>query len=282
MRPCPHQKRNLFDCVEIALKRNMAYISQMLTVCNPYDSVAVQYERLRLARQGVQSVDVIAAIATKGGVGKTSLIFALGIEAAKTKSVFFCDLDPQKSLMLLCERRDKQPDTDKNNPMLLDGVGNIQEAIARLTRLGYARDLLFIDTPGSMMNIIRAAVSVSDCIILPVQPSILDMIAQEDAADAVGEAGKDDRLLVVLNRVDGRTGVDDSVERATKRFHNTPTKINQRIAYSRGLIAGLSGAELDKECGREISALWASVQKILEEHHHGKAAHGRSGRHATS
>ena len=230
----------------------------------------------------IKVMDTIAAIATKGGVGKTTLIFALGIEAAKTKSVFFCDLDPQKSLTLLCERRDKQPDTDKNNPMLLDGVGNIQEAIAKLTKLGYARDLLFIDTPGSMMGVIKAAVSVSDCIILPVQPSILDMIAQEDAADVVGDAGKDDRLLVVLNRVDGRTGVDDSVERATKRFHNRPLKINQRVAYSRGLIAGLSGAELDKECAREISALWASVQKILEEHHHGKATHGRSGRHSTS
>ena len=219
-------------------------------------------------------MDTIAAIATKGGVGKTSLIFALGIEAAKTKSVYFCDLDPQASLTRLCERRDKQEGADKNNPVLLDGVGNIQEAIAKLNRHGYARDLLFIDTPGSMMGIIKAAVNVADCVILPVQPSILDMIAQEDAADVVGDAGKDDRLLVVLNRVDGRTGVEDSVERATKRFRNRPLKINQRVAYSRGLIAGLSGAELDKECAREISALWASVQNILEEHHHGKVSHG--------
>ena len=219
-------------------------------------------------------MDTIAAIATKGGVGKTTLLFALGIEAAKTKSVFFCDLDPQASLTRLCERRDKQEGVDTSNPMLLDGVGNIQEAIAKLKRLGYARDLLFIDTPGSMMGIIKTAVSVADCVILPVQPSILDMIAQEDAADVVGEAGKDDRLLVILNRVDGRTGVEDSVERATKRFHNRPIKINQRVAYARGHIAGLSGAELDKECTREISALWASIQKILGEHHHGKVAHG--------
>jgi chromosome partitioning protein len=219
-------------------------------------------------------MDTIAAIATKGGVGKTTLLFALGIEAAKTKSVFFCDLDPQASLTRLCERRDKQEGVDTSNPMLLDGVGNIQEAIAKLNRLGYTRDLLFIDTPGSMMGIIKAAVGVADCVILPVQPSILDMIAQEDAADVVGEVGKDDRLLVILNRVDGRTGVEDSVERATKRFHNKPIKINQRVAYARGHIAGLSGAELDKECAREISALWASVQKILEEHRHGKAAHG--------
>ena len=214
-------------------------------------------------------MDTIAAIATKGGVGKTTLLFALGIEAAKTKSVYFCDLDPQASLTRLCERRDKQPNDNKNNPMLLEGVGNLQDAIAKLNRLGYARDVLLIDTPGSMMGIVKAAVDIADCIILPVQPSILDMVAQEDAADVVGDAGKDDRLLVVLNRIDGRTGVEDSVNRAAKRFHNKPLRINQRVAYARGLIAGLSGGELDKECAREISALWAAVQKILEKQRHG-------------
>ena len=214
-------------------------------------------------------MDTIAAIATKGGVGKTTLLFALGIEAAKTKSVYFCDLDPQGSLTRLCERRDKQPNVNKNNPMLLEGVGNLQDAIAKLVRLGYARDVLFIDTPGSMMGIVKAAVSIADCVILPVQPSILDMVAQEDAADVVGDAGKDDRLIVVLNRIDGRTGVEDSVERAAKRFHNRPLRINQRVAYARGHIAGLSGAELDKECAREISDIWAGVQKILEKQRHG-------------
>jgi cellulose biosynthesis protein BcsQ len=221
-------------------------------------------------------VDTIAAIATKGGAGKTSLIFALGIEAAKTKSVFFCDLDPQASLTRLCERRDKAPGIDKNNPMLLEGVGNIQEAIAKLVRTGYARDLLFLDTPGSMMSIITAAVGVADCVILPVQSSILDMEAQQDAAGVVIKAQKADRLLTVLNRVDGRTSVDDAVNYAVKHFGHTPLKINQRIWHSRALIAGRSGAEMDKECAREISALWAAVQQILEEKGHGENAHGRS------
>lgn len=214
-------------------------------------------------------MDTIAAIATKGGVGKTTLIFALGIEAAKTKSVFFCDLDPQKSLTRLCERRDKQTGVDKANPMLLEGVGNIQEAIAKLKRTGYARDLLLIDTPGSMMKIVNAAVGVADCIILPVQPSILDMVAQEDAAQSVTNAKKDSRLLVALNRVDKREDIEDSVKRAISQFRNKPIRINQRVAYKRAHIVGKSGAEFDRECGNEISTLWAAVQKILTEHKNG-------------
>ena len=86
-------------------------------------------------------MQVVAAIATKGGVGKTSLIFGLGVEAAKTRSVYFCDLDPQGSLTRLCERRRKQEGIDKNNPMLLDGVGNIQEAVVKLKRTGFEREL---------------------------------------------------------------------------------------------------------------------------------------------
>ena len=82
-------------------------------------------------------MDVVAAIKSKGGVGGTSLLFALGIEAAKTKTVFFIDLDPQGSLTRLCERRDKhQPQLGliSEQPMLLQGVKNIQEALAKLDR----------------------------------------------------------------------------------------------------------------------------------------------------
>ena len=158
--------------------------------------------------------------------------------------------------------------------MLLEGVGNIQEAIAKLNKTGFARDLLIIDTPGSMMRIVKAAVAVADCVILPVQASILDMIAQEEAALVVDEANKDSRLLVVLSRVDGREDVEDSVKRVISRLRNRPIQINQRIAYKRAHIAGQSGAEIDRECSTEISRLWAAVQKILKEEHDGQDAYG--------
>jgi cellulose biosynthesis protein BcsQ len=209
-------------------------------------------------------MQVIAAIASKGGVGKTTLLFALGVEAAKTRSVFFCDLDPQGSLKRLCDRRSKRDDVDHSNPLLLDGVLNIQEAKTKLERSDYRRDLMFVDTPGSMVSIISHAVSVADCVLIPVQPSMLDMLAQEDAAAIVAEHEKDAKTLFVLNRVDGRMGVEDSVRRIITRFQNTPVKVHQRAAYARAHIIGKSGAEIDGRCAAEISALWGKVEQITK------------------
>jgi cellulose biosynthesis protein BcsQ len=111
---------------------------------------------------------------------------------------------------------------DHSNPMLLTGVKNVKEAIDKLERTGFARDLLFIDTPGSMVQIIQSAVNVAHCVLLPMLPSMLDLVAQEDAAEIVGEYHKEDSLLVVLNRIDGRIGADDSVKRIVARFGRGP------------------------------------------------------------
>jgi cellulose biosynthesis protein BcsQ len=216
-------------------------------------------------------MQVVSSIASKGGVGKTTLLFALGIEAAKTKSVLFIDLDPQQSLTRLCDKRDKyQPQLGlvAEAPLLLEGVKNIQEAIAKLERAGLARDIAFVDSPGSMMPIVKAVVGVSDCILLPLQPSILDIEAQEDAADIVKDHEKDERLLVVLNRVAGK--VDAATEAAMKRFGKAPVRISNRVDYSRSLMTGKSAAEVNQEAANEISDLWTAVQNIIREYGHGK------------
>jgi len=219
-------------------------------------------------------MDVVSAISSKGGVGKTTLLFALGIEAAKSKSVLFIDLDPQQSLTRLCDKRDKhQPQLGlvTEQPLLLEGVKNIQEAIAKLERAGLARDIAFVDSPGSMMPIVKSVVGVSDCILLPLQPSILDAEAQVDAAGIVGDYERDERLLVVLNRTIGK--MDAVTAASIKRFAREPMKISNRVDYSRSLVTGKSAAEVNAEAANEIANLWIAVQSIIREHGHGKDAH---------
>jgi len=192
------------------------------------------------------------------------LAFALGIEAAKTGSVYFIDADPQSSLTRLCERRDKLPDVDTSNPALIEDPGHLQEALARIRRAGIERDFVFVDAPGSMMGIIEAVIRKSDCLILPMLPGVLDLDATRDAVDAAEEAGKGKRTLIVLNKIDARRAdLSDAVEATEKRFGRTPFQVHQRAAYQRALIVGRSGAEVDKACAKEIAALWAEIQKIL-------------------
>ena len=129
----------------------------------------------------------IVFAATKGGVGKTTLAFNVAIEAAKHGSVFLADMDPQKSLETFAEIR------GGDNPLLLKNVQSVPRAIADLKRNGFERDFLIVDTPGSFMNIIRDAVTAADCIIIPMQPSPIDILAQEDVLLLIDQLGKEQR-----------------------------------------------------------------------------------------
>lgn len=212
----------------------------------------------------------IVFAASKGGVGKTTLAFNVAVEAAKHGTVFLADMDPQKSLETFTEIR------GGDNPLLLKNIKGIPKAIERLNETGFARDFLIVDTPGSFMNIIKDSVGAADCIVIPMQPSPIDILAQEDVLLLVDELGKKGDTLAVLSRVDGRTGIDDVVKRIMKMFPAPHVVIKNRIAYSRALVAGKSGPEIEKECTPEITALWAAIQRITgtdnDKFRHGNAS----------
>ncbi len=203
----------------------------------------------------------IAFVATKGGTGKSSLCFEAGIEAAKRGSVYLIDMDPQRSLTEICARRGGS--STEKNPALLADVASLPEAIATLKRTGFERDFLLVDTPGSMMRVIKDAIAVADCIVLPVQQSPLDILAQEDAARYIAEAGKQDVAFFVMNRIQGQAKTGDLVARLKTVFPNPPVKVNQRLVYATALIGGKSAAEVDSKAAEEMAALWAAIAKIL-------------------
>jgi chromosome partitioning protein len=201
----------------------------------------------------------IVFAASKGGVGKTTLAFNVAIEATKHGSVFLADMDPQKSLETFSEIRAGE------NPLLLKNAQSIPRAIADLKRTGLTRDFLIVDTPGSFMNIIKDAMTAADCIIVPMQPSPIDILAQEDVLLLVDRLGKKSSTLPVLSRVDVRTGIDDVVKRVMSMFSNPHVTIRNRVVYARALIAGKAAPEIDRECSAEIGSLWEAIQRITGE-----------------
>lgn len=210
----------------------------------------------------------IVFAATKGGVSKTTLAFNVSIEAAKHGSVYVADMDPQGSLQTFSEIR------GGGNPLLLKNVHSVRRAIDELTSRGFARDYLIVDTPGSFMNIIEDAVGAADCIVLPMQPSPIDILAQEDVLMLVERLGKKHDTLAVLSRVDGRTGIDDVTKRVMSMLPTPHAIIRNRIAYARAMVAGKSGPEIDVNCAREISDLWAAIQRIIGNEEHKFAGYG--------
>ena len=88
-------------------------------------------------------------------------------------------------------RRGRHLDSPGDNPLLLEEVQSIGGAAAQLARAGYSRDYLIADTPGSFMRVIEEAITAADCVVLPVQASPLDVLAQEDIARLVNKRGKE-------------------------------------------------------------------------------------------
>jgi chromosome partitioning protein len=205
-------------------------------------------------------VRTIVFASTKGGTGKSVLTYNAGMFAAREHQVIFADLDPQKSLTELWQRR-----SELLNPQILKNVNGVANAIKRLEETGYERDYLFADTPGSHIPIIRDAIANADAVLLPVQASALDVFGQEAAFDLVREEGKWDRSLILLNKVDNRSKeFTGRIEKLLRDQLGLPIiKIAQRVAYAKAGAFAKTGAEIDDDAFEEISNVWAAIQGVL-------------------
>jgi chromosome partitioning protein len=231
---------------------------------------------------GGPSMKNIMFCSSKGGVGKTTLCFNLGIEAAKSATVYFCDVDPQKSLTGICKRRGKEPGLVQDNPMLLEDVRSIGSASATLKRIAMDRDYIFCDTPGSFVEVYTDAIAAADVIVVPLRYSPLDLLAQEDVLEVIDDLGKLDNTVFALNAIDSNVNVDDVMERIMRRFPNKPLKIKQRVDYARSLVAGKTGAEFNKkDCGPEIAGLWTAIKDIIRKFDDENIERGRHGNPAS-
>jgi chromosome partitioning protein len=205
-------------------------------------------------------VKVIVFAATKGGTGKSSLAYNVGMYASREHQVLLADLDPQASLTELWSRRG-----ELINPRLVKNVKGLAATVTRLHQGGYEHDYLFVDTPGSHIPIIRDAIAAADAIVLPVQASGLDVLGQDAAFHLVEGSGQHDKALIVLNRVQGAAkDFNDKIEKLLAVQTRMPVvRIAQRTAYAKAGAQTKTGAEIDKEATAEIATLWKAIQGVM-------------------
>jgi len=210
---------------------------------------------------------VVTFASTKGGVGKSTLAFALAVEAARRgETAYLADMDPQASLThLACFRAEHGHGTD-GNPLLLENPGSVRLAAGRLRGTDYERDLLICDTPASLMEIINDAVGAADCIVVPCLASPLDIIAEEEILHAIGELGRTSQTLFALNRADSRARLTaETMKKIEPLLPNKPVTVAYRTAYAEAAIEGLSGAEIDANAQTEMAALFNAVTSVLKK-----------------
>ena len=202
----------------------------------------------------------LSVCASKGGVGKTTLAASLAVAASEDKmQVGIIDIDPQQSLARWWELRGS-PD----NPRLVTGFKDLADAIAKMQEHGF--DLAVIDTPPALMSRLEPAIEVADFVLVPAQPSPLDVEAIDPIVSLAKQYGRS--FAFVLNRAEGRDTLTKGAEDYLKVDGEVLQElIGNRKAFRAAMTDGKTGAEIERGKAREeIAALWAAVKKRMRRH----------------
>ncbi len=201
---------------------------------------------------------------TKGGVGKTTLSVGIAITLARRGfDVWLVDADRQGTAQTAISIRAEasvQPgiacSSYPDGPALR---GQVQQQAKKY-------DHVIIDAGGRDSTALRAALVLSDTLLVPFQPRSYDVWALDDIGALVDEARsvRDGlKAMAVLNCADASEKSTDNAEAAeavadVPQFEYLATPVRRRKAFSNASGSGLSVQELkpsDKKAVTELEAL---------------------------
>jgi chromosome partitioning protein len=156
----------------------------------------------------------------------------------------------------------------------MDAYSRLKELLEGEEFKGY--DLIFLDTPPSLGVLTINALSASDYLIIPMNPSVYSMQGTNDLLDTVAKVRKSlnpelSILGVIINCYDGRPIIHQEVKREIEEnfkdkvfqvLLSKSVKIEEAIALKEGVvkIASMKGSKTDKE----IRALGGELLLRLE------------------
>jgi chromosome partitioning protein len=205
---------------------------------------------------------VITIAQRKGGAGKTTLAAQLAVAWARSGArVAVLDIDPQGSLAAWAGLRRRR---------LGDAAIGFEFAALPGWRAeqwigDHARDadIVVIDSPPHVETEARIAVRAAGLVVIPVQPSPLDLWATEATLTM---AKKERRpALAVLNRVPPRSPATGHVATDLGHLGATiaATRVGNRVAFVQAMAQGLGVLETaaSSPTAAEIAALAAEVME---------------------
>lgn len=208
---------------------------------------------------------------TKGGVGKTTLAVQLAIARAMTgRDVWLIDGDRQGTASAaIAARTESGREPGISCAQYSDGPalrGQVQQQRGKF-------DDIIIDAGGRDSTALRAALVLSDVLLVPFAPRSYDVWALDDMAALVDEARsvRDGlRAYAVLNLADSGEHSADNTDAAAAvaevpQFEYLPTPIRRRKAFSNAGGAGLCVAEMspkDPKACAELDALFEVLFNI--------------------
>ena len=189
------------------------------------------------ARRTRHLMKTIALLARKGGAGKTTVAIHAGVLAQEAgMRVLFLDLDPQRSLSAWWNNRAAE------TPGLIETDARQLKSRLELAQAN-SYDLAVIDTPPAITFETSTVAVLADLALIPLRPSVLDLLAVSSTADVV-RASKTPGLLV-LNACPAPRGSSEAMTTLEARtalssagIPVAATSLTQRIDYTRALNGG--------------------------------------------
>lgn len=205
---------------------------------------------------------VISLVGQKGGTGKTTMALGLAVAASHAgKAVAVIDIDPQASAANWHDRREAE------EPAVVSAqASRLKQTLKAAAEAG--AEIAIIDTAGRKDDSALNAARVSDLVLIPARPNILELETLPAAVDILRLAGSP-KAYVVLNGVHPSASKQAEEAKAmikgTFEIACTPSHVCQRSAYADAMASGATPQELDPEgkAAAEITDLYGFISEHL-------------------
>jgi len=198
---------------------------------------------------------IITITNQKGGVGKSTLALNLYSHFRNNEaSCILVDTDPQGSITKLVDAYSGEKGRTAVDMMRADQMKGL-ESILELEQ-----DVIIIDTPPYLSEDLPGIYSISDFVLVPIQPNPFDVLAVQDTITLINQAKQlrpEIKSAMVLNRVINRTSFTAEIRELLEGY-DIPilnTQIYTRVAYGRSLLYDNGVEGRDTKATNEIGAL---------------------------
>jgi chromosome partitioning protein len=205
---------------------------------------------------------VITIAQQKGGAGKTTLAAHLAIAwAGQGRRVALVDIDPQGSLAAWHALRAERLGNGRTGLDFAAITG--WRTAAEVERRAGNHDIVVVDSPPHAETEAKLAIRAADLVILPVQPSPMDVWATRPTLDLAAQEKVP--ALLVLNRVPPRANLTETMlaKLAELGAIVAEARIGNRVALATALAEGLgiTEAAASSRAAEEITAVAAEIAR---------------------